>query len=361
MDTFKAARLQAVRKDALSGLMQGGGEPEFRSSIAKLMAAGDVQGANALTSYYKASNPQMDLYQSAMVDNANRNLDLKRQELKAQYPWLDVGASGTEAQGATTAQEGAPRPYPKSMGELNADKKYAAGDYLTYLQGGLSETEHNLKSLEHARDLLKKDTSISGPVIGMFVKKAMAGNEDLSTIAARKLNPEAFNVAAAHQRAVVASLRPLLGARAAQQLFQSVLASTYDPSANPEDNVRRLDLIIDNIRQGAIAKQKMAEYYDTNKTLSGYVGPKFDLENFDPSEGLGDTTVANKTTPSDEPPPPEGPPVVHQTIEQMHNTLAGIPEGATGTLHLSDGTTVKAVKKNGHMYDAESGKLIPGG
>jgi hypothetical protein len=50
-----------------------------------------------------------------------------------------------------------------------------------------------------------------------------------------------------------------------------------------------------------------------------------------------------------------------QTPEQTRSVLTGAPEGATGTLHLSNGTSVKAVKKNGHWYDSNSGNLIPGG
>lgn len=68
MDQFKAARLQAVRKDALSGLMQGGGgEDQYRSSVAKLMAVGDIQGANALTGYYKAAHPEINPYQALTI------------------------------------------------------------------------------------------------------------------------------------------------------------------------------------------------------------------------------------------------------------------------------------------------------
>lgn len=273
---------QNALRNAMSKVPLGpSGEPDFGAMMKVMSQYGDPQDVTRLA----LAKSQMD----AEAAFRNATLGIEGARLKAEYPWAKTGGqTGTQA-----AQGG---PEPQTMGELAADKKYAGGDYLQWLQGGFSETEQNLKSLDHVREMLEKDDSLSGPTIGMFVKKSMAGNEGVDTWAARQFNTEAFNMAAAHQRAVVASLRPLVGARAAQQLFQSVLQTTYDPMASTKENARRIALVEDNIRKASEAKQKMAEYFQRNGTLSGYKGPIFDPDSFDPTEGVPDSSTATNST-----------------------------------------------------------------
>lgn len=279
----QSGREDAMRREFSKIPVGPSGEPDFGAMMKVMAEYGEPQDV-ARMAMARAEQQATAGYRAA-------DLGLQRARLGAEYPWADQGQpQGTQVAGGATPTQAAEtptdRPRPRSMGELAADKKYAGSDYLQWQQGGFSETEQNLKSLQHVKDMLEKDDSLSGPVIGALVKKSMSGNEDISTIAARQINTEAFNMAAAHQRAVVASLRPLVGARAAQQLFQSVLQTTYDPSAEPKENARRIGLVMDNIRKAAEAKQKMSEYFTKYGTLSGYKGPKFDPEDFDPTEGV---------------------------------------------------------------------------
>jgi hypothetical protein len=88
----------------------------------------------------------------------------------------------------------------------------------------------------------------------------------------------------------------------------------------------------------------------------------------------GDTGIYPDQAPAQTAPPPaagdlNAPPVggatqaisTQQPPEVMQRVLTGAPDGITGTLHLSDGSTIKAVKKNGHWYNADTGRPVPGG
>jgi hypothetical protein len=314
----KAQELETARKNALSGLMQGGDPTE---SIRRLMGIGDLEGAQTLAQAVKTmQGPQLTPGDLLAHQDRLSAQGIERDKLKALYPWLAADESGAGA--AAPAGETAAAPRPMSMGDVAADKKFAAGDYLSWLQGGKSESEHALQALQHVKEGLDKaPDSMLTPIIGMQVKKSLAGNEDMATLAARYGNSEEFNFAAGHQRAVVASLRPLIGARAAQQLFQSVLSATYDPMAGHKENSRRIGLVMDNIRKATEAKQSMSEYFQKNHTLAGYTGQRFDPENFDPTEGL-DTAPGSAEGGPPAPPPPEA-------VQKLNDALANNPDPAT--------------------------------
>jgi hypothetical protein len=48
----------------------------------------------------------------------------------------------------------------------------------------------------------------------------------------------------------------------------------------------------------------------------------------------------------------------HNSPEQTKAILDGIPEGQGGTVHLSDGSSMKVIKKGDGLYDVNTGKRI---
>src|ERR1044071_8676550 len=75
---FQAARIQQARSSAMK-LMQGG---NFEGGVAQLMGAGDVEGAKAMTGYWKAMHPQLNPYQALEAELAAERLSNERDRTK---------------------------------------------------------------------------------------------------------------------------------------------------------------------------------------------------------------------------------------------------------------------------------------
>jgi len=423
MDTFKAARLQAVRKDALSGLMQGsGGEQEYRSSIAKLMAAGDIQGANAVTSYYKAAHPELNPYQTLMTGLAqdrlqkdaaqatinkypqdrrnfwSENPDQAPADYKQAQDLLTGQISGSSSSGPTLAPTPtvtAPQPVvapgattatptetasaPKPEHDYNRWKLIQSGKMLPpeSARAAMDSVDSTLDVTRGQIEDLLKDPNLPkvfGGIRNITEPQATPGNPlDVESY------PGSYNVlpswitagtpaagtataleAVKNQASTVVlnalkeSGGKLGGSTGLGRVLQSEFAAwqhffgslqsatTVDEAKKTLNNIIKF---IDDTKKRHAATYK-SDYGDTG--IYPDQAPAPDLTQPTASPQLNAPPVPGATQPI----------ATHQTPEATRNFLDNAPEGITGTLKFSDGTSVKAVRKNGHWYAVDTGKLL---
>jgi hypothetical protein len=337
---MQGRRINAARQSAMQDF-QGG---DYQSAFAKLMSVGDTKGMESLSQMQQAQ--ALNQYRMDELGLRKEEVGLRKQELDIDAP--SVGQDYTQSQpvqpttpspgptsiapppaqrpplGATppptpqpapppvadtyTPEMGSPTSHRLTKEEQKLDTEYRVKDWLPWQQSGLREVNLGIKSLEKVqKDLLSApEGTISGPTIGQIVKASEKPGSGIMSnaaiIAARKSYGDApWNAAAAHKRAVVASLRPLVGARAAAQIYQSIFESTYDPSVTQAENARRVGLLIEAIKGKAKDAQNQSDYYRHFHTLSGYGGTRFNADTLD-----SDIDSAMTTKGDDIPYPPGG-------------------------------------------------------
>jgi hypothetical protein len=124
-DQMRQRAMEAARQEAAKALSGGG---DTRSALARLIAAGDIQGANALANFGNQASDQQ--YKSGMLDVARQNAN--RQDTPSQLKVLE--AAGIPANSA----EGRKALFPRTDTPISAtDKKaiFEAEDALPQLQG----------------------------------------------------------------------------------------------------------------------------------------------------------------------------------------------------------------------------------
>jgi len=255
----------AARKDALSGLLSG---QDPRDAIQKLLGVGAVKDAQGVATIWKTLNPQAKPKFGPIGSG--------------QYGWT---SSNDQSVTPYTPPGGVPEK--PTVGDIALDRKYAP-DLLQWKSGGRAEADLGIAALDEAINNLEHKNNISGPLVGYAVKNpgGIAGGIGYA------VDPAAFQTAQLHKRAVVASLRPILGSRPAQQIIQQIIEATYDPSLKQPYNAQRLKLLRKSLIEARDAKDEMANYYTTNKgTLKGYEGKNPDDIIGSLSGGIPDESV----------------------------------------------------------------------
>ena len=152
---------------------------------------------------------------------------------------------------------------PTKPGEKAVDVSFAK-DYADYVAAGGSATiDRHLKLLESAKDqLLTGEGGTSGKLVGVAdavgllpftASKSQALKEDVET-------------------AVQGSMKQVLGTQFTEKEGRAILKRAYNPALPPDENVKKLDSIIEEIKSGRAAKEKAIEYYEANGSLKGFKG-----------------------------------------------------------------------------------------
>ncbi len=426
MDQFKAARLQAVRKDALSGLMQGGGgEEQYRSSIAKLLGYGDIQGASAITSYYKAAHPEINPYQALTVGLAQDRLQKDAaQSVINKYPqsrrdyWAEnppeapddyrqaqevltgtmagsstpsgptlaptppqAGPQPVVAPGATaltpTVTAPPPKPLPYEKWRLIQSGKMQPPEQA---RTAISAVDSMLDNTKQQAEALLNDPLLpnvfGGVMTGITSGNPAAGSYNVLPNAitsgapvaqtAKDLDSLRTQVSTVIVNALKETGGQLGGSTGLGRVLQSEFAAwqnafgSFDKDTSVEGAKKSLQRLIDFI--DTTKKRHEATYKSDYGDAGVYPTQSPTPDTAPPPMGAALPT-SNQPSPLNAPQVGGAtqPIVQHQTPEQTRSVISAYPEGATGTVHLSDGSSVKVVKKNGHLYSVDTGKIIPGG
>lgn len=146
-------------------------------------------------------------------------------------------------------------------GQEAVDKAFAA-DYTQWIGAGYVDNIRQTSQLRHAIDLLSKGENITGPI--------QAGLQALGIDSI--VNPNGTIAREAVEEVVQRSLRETLGAQFTQAEGERLIARTFNSALSQEENLRRANLLFNQIEGLAQARQSQVEYFQTHGTLRGYKG-----------------------------------------------------------------------------------------
>lgn len=204
-------------------------DPQFAGTLQESTTTGELKGQTE----YK-SNPRQLLDAQLAAQ-----LKMKQMESKSSKPELSEG------------QKTLDRDFAKEVSNLDN-------------QGGFATIDKSLKQLEKVKTLLSSDSKASGPLIGLLPKAA----RDI-------LVPQSGKAQDAIQDVVMSTLRPILGAQFTEEEGKRVVANTFNERLSPKENLRRLELLQQTLKEQAAAKKASVEYFKKNGgSLLGYQGPQ---------------------------------------------------------------------------------------
>ena len=154
--------------------------------------------------------------------------------------------------------------------DTNYGKEYA--DFLS--RGGASVAAGQLKNLSDARniitDAIANKKSITGPVASFVT------SDNMPKWLGGFVAPETVTVQDMVNSVAQSNLRVTLGSQFAQKEGEGVLQRVFNPALSPQENLRRLDMMMSSIDSASKAKQAQAKFFKENDTLAGYEGPSVD-------------------------------------------------------------------------------------
>jgi len=145
--------------------------------------------------------------------------------------------------------------------ETAVDKAFAK-TYEDYVLSGSSSGQLKKgKQLNEALNNLETDNTLTGPIRGM-------APDWLRSIT----NPKAIETKEAIQEVVQGNLRDTLGPQFTEKEGDRLIARAYNDRLSPEENIRRVKRLIEQIKLAGQAKEAAARYYEQNGTMKGFTG-----------------------------------------------------------------------------------------
>lgn len=171
-------------------------------------------------------------------------------------------------------------PKPRQTAGQNAADQAFAKEYVDFkAAGGFADIEKNLRQLSGASQSLATDSSLTGPLRGMLP-------DTVRTFT----NPNAVATKELVQEVAQRNLRLILGAQFTEKEGERLIARVYNDRLSPEENKRRVDALMTQIREAAQAKQSASEYFEQNGTLTGWQGKLPKLDDFMPKDRASDSS-----------------------------------------------------------------------
>ncbi|MEW8048928.1 MAG: hypothetical protein AB2792_19885 [Candidatus Thiodiazotropha sp.] len=155
-------------------------------------------------------------------------------------------------------------------GSKKLDETYA-GQLAEFEAGGkFADSEKMLDQLIEAFYALgDKSKNLTGPVIGQMPDSILSF-----------INPEAIANREAVEEVVQRNLKAILGAQFTEREGERLVARAYNPKLSEEENRKRVGRLINQIKSAHEAKKSAAAYFKKNRTLDGWSGPTFTIDDF---------------------------------------------------------------------------------
>ena len=150
--------------------------------------------------------------------------------------------------------------------------------------GGFSDVQKGLSQLEIAKQTLQ--TQPEGRITGKLV-----GAQDDTGIL-KYTNPTAQDTKEQVQEIAQRNLRLILGPQFTAKEGEALINRVYNPALPQSVNVKRLDLLQEQMTSAAKTKQEAVDYYNTNGTLKGFKGKLYNST----SEFLNEYNTKIKST-----------------------------------------------------------------
>lgn len=243
------------------------------------------------------TSAQMQLYTAWKADNPDGTVSDFLKEEKGATPtekmqfykiWKTQNPNGTlEDFSVAIGDVTEAKPDGLSEGNKAKDKDFAKIAN-KWQGGGKTDALKLINQLSEAADALGSGRNLSGPLIGIAPDQWNAF-----------FNPEAIDVREKVQEVVARNLKEILGGQFAQKEGEQLLARAYNPKLGEAENRRRVQALLQQVQQAAIARDSMVKYFNQNNgSLVGYEG----AGNFDPDgfiESL-DSSQANQRQTGDD-------------------------------------------------------------
>jgi hypothetical protein len=130
--------------------------------------------------------------------------------------------------------------------------------------GGFSDVQKGLSQLEIAKQTLQ--TQPEGRITG----KLVGAQDDTGLL--KYTNPAAQDTKEQVQEIAQRNLRLILGPQFTAKEGEALINRVYNPALPQSVNVKRLDLLQEQMTSAAKTKQEAVDYYNTNGTLKGFKG-----------------------------------------------------------------------------------------
>ena len=261
-DTINSALNNAYRQQILAGkdnkdqLYTIDGALVNREGQVIYQAPQETRGQASQSSDIQLLNRYNEAFQKAQEDPKN---PLLRNEVKALE--LKLGLQQPPAAPQTQAEI-----VKKSLTPLETKvEEKSAQDLVDFtIGGGFSDVQKGLSQLEIAKQTLQ--TQPEGRITGKLV-----GAQDDTGIL-KYTNPTAQDTKEQVQEIAQRNLRLILGPQFTAKEGEALINRVYNPALPQSVNVKRLDLLQEQMTSAAKTKQEAVDYYNTNGTLKGFKG-----------------------------------------------------------------------------------------
>jgi hypothetical protein len=150
--------------------------------------------------------------------------------------------------------------------------------------GGFSDVQKGLSQLEIAKQTLQ--TQPEGRITG----KLVGAQDDTGLL--KYTNPAAQDTKEQVQEIAQRNLRLILGPQFTAKEGEALINRVYNPALPQSVNVKRLDLLQEQMTSAAKTKQEAVDYYNANGTLKGFKGKLYNST----SEFLNEYNTKIKST-----------------------------------------------------------------
>jgi hypothetical protein len=167
---------------------------------------------------------------------------------------------------SVSSQETRGEALKKSLSPLEAKvEEKSAQDLVDFtIGGGFSDVQKGLSQLEIAKQTLQ--TQPEGKITG----KLVGAQDDTGLL--KYTNPTAQDTKEQVQEIAQRNLRLILGPQFTAKEGEALINRVYNPALPQSVNVKRLELLQDQMTSAAKTKQEAVDYYNTNGTLKGFKG-----------------------------------------------------------------------------------------
>jgi hypothetical protein len=187
---------------------------------------------------------------------------------------------------SVSSQETRGEALKKSLSPLEAKvEEKSAQDLVDFtIGGGFSDVQKGLSQLEIAKQTLQ--TQPEGKITG----KLVGAQDDTGLL--KYTNPTAQDTKEQVQEIAQRNLRLILGPQFTAKEGEALINRVYNPALPQSVNVKRLDLLQEQMTSAAKTKQEAVDYYNTNGTLKGFKGKLYNST----SEFLNEYNTKIKST-----------------------------------------------------------------
>jgi hypothetical protein len=167
---------------------------------------------------------------------------------------------------SVSSQETRGEALKKSLSPLEAKvEEKSAQDLVDFtIGGGFSDVQKGLSQLEIAKQTLMQQPE------GKITGKLVGAQDDTGLL--KYTNPTAQDTKEQVQEIAQRNLRLILGPQFTAKEGEALINRVYNPALPQSVNVKRLELLQDQMTSAAKTKQEAVDYYNTNGTLKGFKG-----------------------------------------------------------------------------------------